>query len=76
MTMTADAWRMSIPVCLADSCGDAVCLGEAVWFAILELDLIEEGQEAAECYTKREVKQIRKFIKDNQLSLRIWQSGE
>ena len=59
----------AIPACAPSECFDSPTFEEAVYFARLELDLIDEGQEAAECYTKREVARLRKFVKDNRASL-------
>lgn len=55
-----DAERKAIPPCL---CYDPfMSFDEVVWFAIIELDLIDEGQEAANYYSKREVAQVRRFV--------------
>jgi len=55
-----DAERKAIPGCL---CYDPfMTFDEVVWFAIIELDLIDERQEAANYYTKREVNQLRHFV--------------
>ena len=53
----------SIPDCLVGSVADAQTFDDAVWLARIELDLIEEGQEAAEAYSAKEVQQIRRFVK-------------
>lgn len=42
---------------------DAPTARDAWWMARIELDLIDEGQEAAECYTPVEVILIRRFVK-------------
>lgn len=57
----------AIPKCL--DFDPYMTFAEVVWHAQIELDLIAEGQEAAECYTKREVRQIQKFVRDNRASL-------
>jgi len=43
---------------------------DVVWSAQIELDLIAEGQEAAEHYTKRQVKQLQKFVNVNRAFLK------
>ena len=55
-------WHSSMPNCFFP---DADTLEEALSQASLELDLIDEGQEAAECYTAAEVKSLRKWVNDN-----------
>ena len=54
-------WRQRIPTCLIGAVDDATTLDEARWLARIELDLIEEGEEAAADYTPREVAVIRRF---------------
>ena len=52
-----------MPACLSStSVDDAETLKEARWLARIELDLIEEGEEAADDYTPAEVAQIRRFV--------------
>lgn len=58
-----------MPKCAPSECFAAPTFGEALWQVVLELDLIDEGQEAAECYTERQVKSLRKWVWDNRLSL-------
>jgi hypothetical protein len=43
---------------------------QVVHYAQIELDLIQEGQEAAGFYTKPQVKQIQKFVRDYQNQLK------
>lgn len=57
-------WRKLVPTCLGGE--DADNLQDMVWAAVLELDLIKEGQEAATHYSKKEIEEIRKFIQNNQ----------
>lgn len=59
----------AIPQCAPSECFEVSTFAEAVYFAQIELDLIDEGQEAAECYTKREIAALRKFVKNNLASL-------
>ncbi len=66
MTKNKTDWRTAVPACF--DYDPFMTFSEVVWHAQIELDLIEEGQEAAECYTKRQVKQLRKFVKDNMAS--------
>lgn len=42
---------------------DGRSVDESIALVETELDLIEEGQEAAEHYTKREIAQIREWLK-------------
>jgi hypothetical protein len=54
-------WRNKIPTCLVGAVDDATTLDEARWLARIELDLVEEGEEAADDYTPRDVAAIRRF---------------
>ncbi len=55
-------WRRKLPACLVGtSVDDAKSLAEARRLAQIELDLIEEGQDAADDYTAAEVRQIRRL---------------
>jgi hypothetical protein len=55
-------WRNKIPTCLVGtSVDDATTLAEARWLARIELDLIAEGEEAADDYAAAEVRQIQQF---------------
>lgn len=67
--MHNSTWANAIPVCAPAECFEAPTFSEAVYFAALELDMIDEGQGAARAYTKREVAALRKFVKDNRASL-------
>lgn len=62
-------WLQTLPLCAPSECFEAPSFAEAVYFAKLELDLIDEGQDAARTYTKREVAALRKFVNDNRASL-------
>ena len=55
-------WMNKVPTCLVGTVDDAKTLDEAKWLARIELDLIEEGEEAADAYSPREVQQIRRFV--------------
>lgn len=68
--IASDIWRKSVPACAPSECHDAENLAEAAYMAKLELDLIDEGQEAALCYSGRQVALLRKFVSDNQSSLK------
>lgn len=72
--MLTDLQRRAIPKCAPDECHYAASFPEAVYFAQLELDLIDEGQEAAACYTKRQVASLRKFVRNNLASLHAMHS--
>lgn len=67
--MAQQPWRDTIPSGAPSECFDAASFGEALYQAVLELDLISEGQEAAQCYTKRQVRNLRKWVHDNRLTL-------
>ena len=54
-------WRNKIPTCLVGAVDDAATLDEARWLARIELDLVEEEEDAADDYTPREVAAIRRF---------------
>lgn len=62
-------WRDTIPSGAPTECWDAPTFGEALYLGRIELDLIEEGQEAAGHYTKRQIRNLRKWLHDNRLSL-------
>ena len=57
------SFRQRIPTCLVrtGAVDEATTLAEARWLARIELDLIEEGEEAADDYTMKEVDAIRRF---------------
>lgn len=58
-------WRKTIPKCAPSECFEAATLEESIHYAVIELDLIKEKQEASTNYTKKQVKLLRKWIKDN-----------
>jgi hypothetical protein len=62
-----------IPTCL--DYDPYMTFAEVVWHAQIELDLIAEGQDGTEHYTKREVRQIQKFVNDNRASLHAMKEG-
>ncbi|MCE9545267.1 MAG: hypothetical protein K8T25_07090 [Planctomycetia bacterium] len=62
-------WSNTIPSCAPSECFAAPSLGEALYFALLELDLIDEGQEAADHYTKRDIRHLRRWVSENRLTL-------
>lgn len=57
----------AVPNCLGID--PHMSFAEVVWDAQIELDLIAEGQEAAEHYTRRQVRQLQKFVNDNRAAL-------
>lgn len=61
--MRKNSWKE--PDCLSADICDARDLDEAVWLAIIQLDLIEEGQDGTEHYTSKNVKEIKAWIKAN-----------
>lgn len=62
--MRIQGWRQTIPTCLiGGSIDDAKTLDEAIHLAKIDLDLIEEGQDGTEEYTRGDVRDIRKWIK-------------
>ena len=58
-------WLDTVPDCLAGDVCDAADLEEAVALATTQLDLIHEGQDGTEHYTRRDVRAIEKWIKNN-----------
>lgn len=66
--MRTPEWHKAIPDCAPSECFDSITFCEAMMYIRIELDLIEEGQEAAQAYTKRQVAQLRKCLKDNRAS--------
>lgn len=63
--VSGDDWRQSIPACLVGDIDDAADLAEAVHLAVCQLDLIEEGQDGTEHYTRQNVRQIKKWIAEH-----------
>lgn len=61
-----DDWRESVPACLVGDIDDAGDLAEAVHLAVCQLDLIEEGQDGTEHYTRHNIRQIKRWIAANQ----------
>lgn len=51
-----------VPPCLLGDICDARTLEEAVHLAVIQLDLIEEGQDGTGDYTPADVKRIRRWI--------------
>jgi hypothetical protein len=51
-------------------------LGEALYFAQLELHLIAVGQETADHYSRRDLARLRRWIADNRASLAAFQQGK
>ena len=54
---------LTYPLCLIGGCIDDVTTdAEIIHCARIQLDLIEEGQDGTEEYTRRDITEIRRFL--------------